>query len=120
MARRRARGKRVKPLEALAALNRAVSGTEEYREARRRILAQFARMANGKPVLCQPPISEQRLGHIPGAFKVIYDTEDNARGAASELSRLGAPPLLPYDDCPFGEPHFHLQTIRKYREEKGA
>lgn len=118
MRHRKMRGRRVSPARALADLTLAISATEEHKAARQEVLLRFARVAQGRPVLCEPPIEEQRLGHIPGAFKVVYDTEGNARDAAAELSRLGAPPMAPYDDCPFGEPHFHLRTLEKYAHEK--
>lgn len=118
MGRRKMRGQRVSPSRALADLNVALGETAEYRAARSEILMRFARVADGKPVLCAPPIEEQRMGHVPGAFKVVYDTEDNARAAARDLYLLGAPPQAPYDSCPFGERHFHLHTLDAYADEK--
>ena len=119
MTRRRRGGKRnerVNPLRALADLNLAITATEEHRAARGLVLRQFARIADDRPVLCEPPMSEQRLGHIPGSFKVIYDSWDDAQDAAGDLAHLGSPPMRPYP-CDLGE-HFHLYTLEKYQHEK--
>lgn len=116
---RRRHGKRAaqaNPLHALADLNLAISATEEHRRARGVVLHRFARIVDDVPVLCEPPIEEQRLGHIPGAFKVIFDSQDNAMDAARDLAALGAPPQRPYP-CVFGE-HFHLATMDKFKHEK--
>lgn len=118
MGRRRTNSAKVSFSRALADLNVAFGETAEHKAARRAILARFARMANGSPVLCAPPMEEQRMGRISGAFKVIYDTEDNARDAARELSFLGSPPQAPYRTCPYGEPHWHLKTLSRYVDEK--
>lgn len=119
MTRRRRGGKRnsrVSPQRALADLNLAISATEEHKAARREVLMRFARVVNGAPVLCHPPRRELLMDRVPGAFKVIYDTEDNARDAASELARLGSPPQEPYR-CNWGS-HFHTRTLEKYADEK--
>jgi hypothetical protein len=119
MARRKS-NKRVDPLEALAALNRAISATPEHEQARRAVLVKYARLRkNGRPILCSPPRSELLSGHVSGAFKVIYDTAKNAEDAARELSALGAPPMIPYP-CPRSRRgHLHLKTNKHYRFEKG-
>lgn len=121
MSKRKLRGKRVNPLEALAALNRAVSGTDLYILERRKILERYARkLPNGKPMLCKPPRKELLAGEVPGAFKVIYNNAKDAGDAARELSRLGAPPMTPYP-CPRSKHgHHHLKTIKKYKDEKRA
>lgn len=115
MARRKPR-KRVNPLRALADLNLAISATEEHKALRTAVLLRFARVVDGRPKLCEPPRRELLMDHVPGAFKVIYDSEDNAISAGRELSHLGSPPLELYG-CDFGE-HFHLRTVGKYRDEK--
>lgn len=117
MGRKRAKGKRISPLTALADLNVALSETVEYKAARQAILTRFARLdGTGKPMLCEPPIEEQRFGRIPGAFKVIYNTERNAIDSARELFLTGSPPQTPYG-CERGE-HFHLRTPYKFCHEK--
>jgi hypothetical protein len=118
--RKTTKGKRVNPLEALAALNRAISATPEHEEARRAVLVKYARLRkNGKPTLCSPPKRELLGGEVPGAFKVIYDTEENAKDAARELCALGAPPMFPYP-CPRSRRgHVHLKTNKQYSFEKG-
>lgn len=118
---RRKQTKRVDPLEALATLNRALSGTLDMVEARRRILDRYARkLPNGRPMLCTPPRTELLAGSVPGAFKVIFDCEQDAWDAARELCALGAPPMTPYT-CPRSRRgHQHLKTIKQYRSEKGV
>lgn len=117
MGRRRTRGKRISPLTALADLNVALSATPEKVAQRQAILARFARLdRHGKPVLCVPPMEEQRLGRISGAFKVIYDTERNAIDSARELFLAGSPPQTPYL-CDRAE-HYHLRTPHQFCHEK--
>lgn len=116
---RRKPPKRVDPLEALAALNRALGDTPDRVSARQEVLDRYARkMPNGRPMLCKPPKAELLSGKVPGAFKVIFDCEKDARDAAAELSRIGAPPMTPYA-CPRSRKgHLHLKTIKQYRSEK--
>lgn len=117
------RRKRVRPgqsLVALADLNRAISNTPEHRLARQAVLARFARLdTNGVPVLCQPPRRELLMDRVPGAFKVIYESEDAARDAARELAFLGGPPQVPYLCSIVPDGHLHLHTHKDYEFEKG-
>ncbi len=116
-ARRKKAQNRVSPLAALADLNIAFADTPEYIAARRAILIRFARLStNGVPVLCTPPRRELLMDRVPGAFKVIYDTERNAIAAARELACLGSPPQKPYL-CERGN-HLHLKTLDQYCKEK--
>lgn len=118
MARRRARTQ-INPLVALATLNRVLGETPEYVTRRREVLARYARLNDqGVPVLCEPPRRELLMDRVPGAFKVIYDSERNAIDAAWELSALGAPPSTPYlcEINPDG--HLHLGTLDDYKFEK--
>lgn len=119
MGRKRTKGKRVNPLEALAALSRAVSGTDYYIKERQEILNRYARkFPSGRPMLCQPSRQEMLGGEVSGAFKVIYDSDKDAKDAARELCALGAPPMEPYP-CPRSRHgHLHLKTIKRYRNEK--
>jgi len=119
MARRKLKGKRVSPLEALAQLNRALSATPEREAARQAVLDRYARkLRSGKPMLCTPKKSELLMDRVPGAFKVIFDDEDTARQAAAELSLIGGPPMTPYL-CPQSRSgHAHLKTVDAYRSEK--
>lgn len=117
MTRRRRVSKQANPLEALADLNLALAETAEYKAARRAILERFARLDDtGKPVLCTPPRRELLMDRVPGAFKVIYDAEQNAIDSARELAFLGGPPQKPYQ-CERGN-HLHLKTIGQYCSEK--
>lgn len=119
MARKKARGKRVSPLVALAQLSQALGRTAEHEAARRLICEKYGRKRpNGRVILCSPSQRELLGGRVPGAFKIIFDSEEDARNAASELSALGAPPMTPYL-CPRSRRgHLHLKTLREYRFEK--
>jgi hypothetical protein len=92
--------------------------------ARRAVLLKWARVCNGRPLLCLPSAAELR-GDAPHKttwgtnYKVIYDSEYKARLAARELESLGSEPMRFYPCDRSRHGHVHL-TKDKSRIAKSA
>lgn len=113
MTRRQARDRRIDPLAALEALERAANGETLSDAARRAVVERYARKRrNGRVVLCTPTHAERAAGDAHSAGKPVYDTTEDARAAAAELVRLGSRPLEPYDCHRSQHGHVHLRTKR--------